>query len=121
MTDIRDKIRSAVLAEQKPRSKNIVFFGQEIEIRQPTLKAILDAQQEDNRQIGVASMLINYAYVPGTDEKVFEDTDADQLLMLPFGENFVQVTKALEDLSDVNFLDTASGLKPIQPVLPSTD
>lgn len=105
----RDSIRSQVFAKKDLKSKTLDFFGTQIELRQPKLKDILDAQQEAAQQAedgvssAVVSILLQYAYVPGTSEKVFEAGDRDALLQLPFDENLIGITEALEELTKVNF------------------
>lgn len=105
----RDDIRAQVFAKKDLKSKVLDFFGTQIELRQPMLKDILEAQQEAAQQAedGISSAVINillqYAYVPGTSEKVFEEGDKNALLGLPFDENLISVTEALEELTKVNF------------------
>lgn len=101
----RDALRAKLLATRAPAQKEITFFGETVEIRQPTLADVLKAQEADTVQSGIVQMIINYAFVPGTQEKVFEPADGDQLLTLPFGQEFIDLSKALESLTQVNFLD----------------
>lgn len=101
----RDKIRAQVFQSRKPKAKVIEFFDAEIELRQPTLGAILDAANEEERRAAIIDTLVNYAYVPGTDEKVFEDTDADSFKAMPWGADFQRVAKTLEEITELNFLD----------------
>jgi hypothetical protein len=105
MSTTRDELRAKLLASRAPTSKAVTFFGEKIEIRQPTLGAILAAREQDDRESAIINTLIMYAYVPGTDELVFEDADIDALKGMPFGGDFVAVSKALEDLTTINFLD----------------
>ncbi len=89
----------------KTKSKVISFFGVDIEIRQPTIGSILAVRSSDseNTQVYVIRSLLDLAYVPGTDDKVFEETDSASLLELPFGKDFQSVSKAMEELTEVNF------------------
>lgn len=107
MTDsVRDKIRGAIFSSDalKPQTKTIVFFGQTIEIRQPNLRTILSISSGGDRQSAMVDMIIAYAYVPGSDEKVFEEADKDQLLEIPFGKDFSDLQKAITAMTDINFL-----------------
>ena len=108
MTSIRDQLRSKILASTDIKSKEVVFFGGKIELRQPRLADILEAQNSEDRESAVIDTLIRYAYVPDTDEKVFEEGDAETLKGKPFGADFLRVSKALEELTEVNFLDSGS-------------
>lgn len=115
MTNLRDDIRSKIFATKDLKSKILDFFGTQIELRQPRLSDILAAQQqqkeqgEDGVSAAVISILLQYAYVPGTSEKVFEDADRDSLLSLPFDENLIAVTDALQELTQVNFTKPKGG------------
>lgn len=99
----KSSIRAQIFKTHKPKSKVLMFFGAEIELRQPKLKDIISARENPDRQAAVVQALVDYAYVPGSDEKVFTFEDQDQLLELPFGGEFVEVSKALEELTDINF------------------
>lgn len=102
----RDAIRAKVFA-YKPLKKVVInIFGADIELRQPTLGSIMDARDAENTNAGVIDTLIQYAYIPGTDEKVFEDTDAEAFKQLPADTWIQTVADALTKLSDVNFTNT---------------
>lgn len=105
----RDEIRAKIFQSKVLKREIIEFFGMQIEIRQSTLTDILNAREEENGQSAVIRNLVQNAYVPKTDIKVFEDTDADSFGALPFGADFIRVSKALEKLSEVNFLDAKPG------------
>jgi len=104
----RKSIRDAIFSSKKPMSKVISFFGQQIELRQPTLEDILSVQSAEDRKAAVIDTLVKYAYVPGTDEHIFEDTDGASIMGLPFGQDMISVTAALEELTSVNFQDGKS-------------
>jgi hypothetical protein len=106
----RDSLRAKIFSAKKVRRKEIDFFDGRIELRQPTLGDIVDAQDNKDRKAAVVETLIKYAYIPGTDTKVFEEGDADVFKGMPFGADFIRVSKALEELTEVNFLDTSNGL-----------
>lgn len=80
-------------------SRTITFFGAEIELRQPTLRNIAEMADEDSEQAAIVSTLLHYAYVPGTDEKVFTDAHIEALMELPFGPDFTAVADAIKELS----------------------
>lgn len=102
----RNELRKAIFAARPVRTKLVMFYGQQIEIRQPKMGDILAAQAQDDREQGIINILISYAYVPGTDEKVFEEGDADAIKEMGFGADFTAVSQAFAELTDVNFLDT---------------
>lgn len=112
---LRDKIRAEVFKSKEVKRLVVEFFGQKIELRQPMLGDILGAQDNEDRQSAVIETLIKYAYAPGTDVRLFEDTDADQFKVMPFGADFIRVSKALEELTEVNFLDKKASSKGTTP------
>jgi len=103
----RDQIRAQIFggAESKVQHRILTFFGAKIELRQPTLGAILAAQKNEDREAAVIDTLIENAFIPGTDIRVFEDTDGDQFKAMPFGKDFVAISEAIEEMSSVNFRD----------------
>jgi len=120
MSNVRDELRAKIFAESKLNVIPVKFFGVTIELRQPQLQDILGAQSKDDREAAVIETLIQYAFIPGTDEKVFENADAAGLKAKPFGADFLRVSKALEDLTEVNFLDKPSSLSVDQTSTSST-
>lgn len=92
----RDAIR-AQIASAKPQSEVIDFFGADIEFRQPTIGTILEMRQVEASEASFM-MLLNFAFVPDTNEKVFELTDEDWLRELPFGEDMQRVISAVNKL-----------------------
>jgi hypothetical protein len=100
----RDALRAAILGkEHKPAFKIVRFFGADIEVRQPQLGTILDAQDNPDRQAGILGLIIERCFVPGTDDRVFEPEDLDTLRGKPFGKDFTDINDAIEELSGVNF------------------
>ena len=93
----RDDIRSAIFGA-KPRSEVIQFFGMEIELRQPVLGIILEYRRSEQEFDAAQMMLLNYTYVPGTDDKVFEDADLGAINSIPFGEDMTRLTSTVAEL-----------------------
>jgi hypothetical protein len=79
----RDEARAKILGA-KIEIRPITFFGVDIELRQPTLGTILDMREAGLAMNGM-KMLTDYAYLAGSDEKLFESTDEEGLRNLPFG------------------------------------
>ena len=105
-------IREAIFNNNraKCRTKIIDFFGSQIELKQPTIGSILTTRSEaESTQAYVIRCLLDLAFEPGTDKKVFESTDSDSLLSLPFGRDFQAVSRAMEELTDVNFQQAKEG------------
>lgn len=108
----RDEMRAQLLGNV-PRGKSelVTLFGVEVEFRQPTLGAILNASKEVDETSRTLDMFINYAYVPGTNEKVFEDTDKEVILGWPFGEDLQEVQKAVLRLTGVDLAEAEEELQ----------
>lgn len=101
----RDELRSRLLKTRKPNSKLIEFFGEKVEIRQPTLGQILALRESigGDMQSAVLRTLIEQTYIPGTNTLIFESSDIDQLKELPFGPDMVKISNAIGELAEVNF------------------
>ncbi len=103
----RDEIRAALIGSRPPGdSRMIELWGMEIELRQPTLEAILKTRDTGSTVERAVDMIIEYAYVPGTDDHVFEDTDKPQILRWPFGKDLQKLNEAIAELTGVD-IETA--------------
>jgi hypothetical protein len=94
-------LRGTIFADQnkKRASREITFFGARIELRQPTLRDITNMADEASEQAAIVSTLLHYAYVPGTEQKVFTEAHIEALMELPFGPDFTAVADAIRELS----------------------
>ena len=102
-TDARNALRSQLLGNKhKANSREIQLFGQTIELRQPSFGDIMDAREMDNAKTRVAHMIINYSYVPDTNERLFEDSDVDTILAWPFGNDLLEIQSAIAELSGID-------------------
>lgn len=92
-------------AERKRfRSEIVTFFGEQIEIRQPSLGRMLssaDDMGEDASQRGTF-VLLNYAFMPGTEIPVFDASDSEQILSLPYGEDFSNLMAAFQRVTGIS-------------------
>lgn len=98
----RNAMRAAIFSDErkKPASLPFTFFGEKMEVRQPTLIQIHKMGKfASSDKPGVARAIIEYCYVPGTNEKVFEDTDLDQIASLPTGQWLNDFNTILEKLT----------------------
>lgn len=101
----RDSLRTALLRSQDSKSEIITLFDQEVELRQPTLGAILDARSEADTKTAAVAMIIAYACVPGTDDRIFEEGDTPMMLKWPFGDELIAMQRAIAKLSGVDLED----------------
>ncbi len=99
----RDELRGRLLGTKaKPKSELVTLFGEEIELRQPSFGSMLDAREIADTKTRTIEMIVQYAYVPGTDDQVFEDTDRDAILGWPFGEDILEVQNVIARLSGID-------------------
>lgn len=98
----RDAMRSTIFASRNVESELVTLAGEEIEIRTPSLGAVLDSREESSTKRMMARMIINYCYVPGTDQQLFESADMEMLLNMPFNREFVKLNEAIQRLTGIN-------------------
>lgn len=114
----RDSIRSRILKRRVQLKATVEFFGDQIELRQPTLDDILRLREAADENAAIIQTLVDYAYIPGTDIKLFEPGDSAALRQQPFGEDFVRVTEALQGLTKLDFKQGEGNLKGTQSASP---
>ncbi len=108
----RDDLRAKLLGNApKPETRQITLFGTEIELRQPTLAAILASQDISDAKERMADMIIQYAFVPGTLEPIFESTDKAVILNWPFGEDILHLQTVIGELTGIDVDDAEAKLK----------
>ena len=98
----RDDIRKAIL-NSKPKTALVKVFGQEVEIRQARVGEVLEDNEEiDGKKVdratAFAHLLVRFCYVPGTNDRVFEDTDVDALKSIPLGAELQELQSAINSL-----------------------
>jgi len=104
----RDALRAKIFSGEtgKPKTKEVMFFGQMIELHQPPVRLILAMKNDPDadRASQMIEMVIKYAYVPGTNELIFDEADQSALLDMPFGGDFTRLSTAIAELTDIDFL-----------------
>lgn len=103
---IRDELRTAIFSgpQSRFRKEIVKFFGTDVEVRQPSLDLMLAAQQYEDRKEAIIRLIISFCYVPGTEEKVFEDGDKDALLQMPFCDDFTRINEVITRLTNIAVL-----------------
>ena len=100
----RDSIRAGILGTNNFRSEVMSLFGQKVEIRQPSLDAAMKmADHLDGSSNALVNFMIEYCYVPGTNQKVFEEGDREVIKGLPFGpdvQKFQSIALELAGISE---------------------
>ncbi len=99
----RDKLRATLLGDAAlPEFELITIFGGEIELRQPSWGAMMAARAVEDDEQRAIGMVIEYAYVPGTNERVFEEGDKEKILQWPFGSAIMDLQMAIARLTGVD-------------------
>ena len=103
----RDDIRAAMFADdnKKPAIRQMTLFGQKVDIHQPTLGQMSEVGRragQDPKIPPVVRLLIMYTYVRGTDVKVFDDSDAEQLASMRTGKWLEEFNTVMAELSSVD-------------------
>jgi hypothetical protein len=112
MSSVRDELRGKIFAHRALKSEVVTIFGQEVEIRQPTMGQLLGARDEPDRRKAIVNLMIEYTYVPGTNERVFEDGDFESIISMPFGDDLAKVNQAINRLTSVVVADAKNGSAP---------
>lgn len=95
----KESIRATIFG-LKPLSKVVNIGSVDIEVRQPSVGDFLAAGSVGDRKAMMMQMLVEYCYVPGTNEKVFEETDVESLASIPAGLAWMDLTQAIDDLTE---------------------
>jgi len=98
---LRDTLRGKVFAAK--RNSKLVPIGtpeeggeqQYIEVMQPRVGDMLDGMEASNSRQRIARMIIDTCYVPGTNEKVFEEADFEGLMDLPADSTYSALMEAI--------------------------
>lgn len=98
----RAAVRNAILSGARARKETVMFFGQEVEVHQPTMGDVLDLDSGEGRKESAALMLVRYTYMPGTKERVFEDEDVAAILEMPFAEDLQRLQDVLNRMMGVD-------------------
>lgn len=106
----RDEMRAKIFAS-KPATEIVEdFYGVRLELRQPSLAVALEARNQGENE-AVFNMLLNYSFVPGTNEKVFEPSDVDMIRELPFGSAMTDLMSKVNKLLGIDDATVAELLK----------
>ena len=90
----RNTARAGIFKTQKKKRKIVKFNGIDLEVIQPTVGEALDMNEETSTKEGIAQSMIKFCVIPGTNERIFEASDKDQILAMPFSEDFTDIQEA---------------------------
>lgn len=99
----RKALRQRLIGKKhEPKSQIVTLFGEQVEIRQPSLAVMLEARVTTDNKDAVIDMIIRYSYVPGTNEQLFDPADRDTIANWPFGEDLLEFQTAIAKLTGVD-------------------
>ncbi len=99
----RDELRAKLLGNTvKPEFELITVFDTEIELRQPTFRDLMKVREIADTATRSVEMIVQYAFVPGTNERIFEEGDRERILNWPFGGDLVKVNAAIAKLTGID-------------------
>lgn len=93
----RDDIRAEIL-NSKGEVRLVPFGKVQVEIRTPDLEDLLQYRNMEDDDLAMARAIINNVYVPGTDERVFDNTDAEVLMKAKFTKDMKALNKAIMEV-----------------------
>ena len=95
-------IRSKIFSRTKSKSIQVEFFGETLEIRQPSMRQLFSLQaDEENLARRAARMIIEYSFIPGTNDKVFDKADLETIENMPFGQDLRRLQDAITELTGI--------------------
>ena len=108
-TSLRDKLRASVFSPDHGETKLITFRGADVEVRSPSLDAMLTARElaKKDRKQAIVRSIINYVYVPGTNEILFEPADEQAILNFPFDKDMLKLQNAINELTGIDLEEEA--------------
>jgi len=99
----RNALRSKIFAQHSANSKVIQLFGEDVEVRQPSIGEVLEAREDSTSDRDtLVSLMVRYCYVPGTTERIFEETDSGAIMEWPIGKWFTDFNNAISELTDID-------------------
>jgi hypothetical protein len=91
----RKSIRDKILTQKGKAIIVRLDDGMEIEVRQLSVGQMIDSANEADTKKRMAAYLINCCFVPGTQERVFDNNDFDVLMGLPAGGYYQKLIDAI--------------------------
>ena len=100
----RDDIRTAVL-DSKGDTELVSFRGVQIEIRSPALEDLVQYRNASEDDTVMARAIVQNCWVPGTQERVFDETDIPAIMKLKLNADMRRLNKTLTRILGADDLD----------------
>jgi len=98
----RSKVRGNLFGKKEFAYRDIDLFGETVRVVQPSVGQILKAQQNQDTKNALVNLLVEYCYIPNTNEKVFEKGDEGAIMEWPVGPWFSELNDAISELTSVD-------------------
>jgi len=98
----RADLRSRILGEKVRKEIITLPNGDKVEVHEPSVSQMLRTVAIEDTRTRMLRMLVDSCFVPGTNEKVFEDADIDALGELPFGGSYNALIDKVQSFMDIS-------------------
>lgn len=96
-SEARNAIRARVLNQRTKTEIITLEDGIQVEVRQTSVGSMLDSVMEEDLKRRMFKMLMLSCFVPGTDEKLFEEGDFDSVMTMPSGGYYQKLIDAVNE------------------------
>ena len=84
----------AAIFNAKPQTQALTFAGVPIIIQEPAFGEVIDSQQNEDRKVGMAMLIVKYVYL-ADGQKLFSEEDVDSIIALPWNEDLRTLNNAI--------------------------
>lgn len=107
----RDELRKKFFSEKntKVAPVELSWNGISFEWRRPTISQIQAARDanEDGSRNFIVDMIIGYSFIEGTDEKLFDESDYETVINMPFSGEFQEIVTKIGSSVNMNVEEKA--------------
>jgi len=99
----RNELRTSLFSGNQFKKDTVDVLGADVEIRQPSIKDLQEMGDiADDDKNALVLLMIENCYVPGTNDKLFDKEDYDNLMELPSGKWVQEFQTKYMDLAGLN-------------------
>ena len=108
----RDSLRTALVGNTLPGEvRSTTLFGNTIEIRPPSMEVSLKIGNMETPQEQTLAFIMECVYVPGTNERVFEEGDKPQILKWPMNADVLGLQTQLNEMMGVDVIQAEEDIR----------
>jgi hypothetical protein len=92
---------------KKPQRRQYTFNGVQLEYVQPSIGSMYGKNENGDgpSKAFIIKSMIDNTVAPGTDDRVFEDSDYDAIMEMPATGDLQEITKIITELLDLKVDD----------------